>query len=77
MFQQKTLNSRLTSVSRWSVRADWQGGISWADFVSWANPGEYKYVYTESYGGYNTACGQRIWIIPPVYSYALMSQVKR
>jgi len=53
-FERKTLNSRLTSVSRWSVRADWQG-VSWADFMKWANPSDYKYVYTESYGGYTTS----------------------
>ncbi|ADD68596.1 oxidoreductase molybdopterin binding protein [Denitrovibrio acetiphilus DSM 12809] len=53
-FKAVTLNSRLTSVSKWSVRADWQG-VRWADFVEWANPGEYKYVYTESYGGYSTS----------------------
>jgi DMSO/TMAO reductase YedYZ molybdopterin-dependent catalytic subunit len=53
-FKTVTLNSRLTSVSRWSVRADWQG-VSWADFIKWVNPGKYTYVYTESYGGYSTA----------------------
>lgn len=53
-FKRTTLNSRLTSVSRWSVRADWQG-VSWADFIDWAQPGGFRYLYTESYGGYTTA----------------------
>lgn len=53
-FKRVTLNSRLTSVSKWSVRADWQG-ISWLDFINWAQPGDFRYIYTESYGGYVTA----------------------
>jgi len=53
-FKTVTLNSRLTSVSRWSVRADWQG-VSWADFIKWANPHQHSHIYTESYGGYNTS----------------------
>jgi len=53
-FNTVTLNSRLTSVSRWSVRADWQG-VRWADFVKWANPSGHSHIYTESYGGYNTS----------------------
>jgi DMSO/TMAO reductase YedYZ molybdopterin-dependent catalytic subunit len=53
-FQQKTVNCRLTSVSRWSVRAEWQG-VLWSDFIKWANPSGYTYIYTESYGGYTTA----------------------
>lgn len=53
-FKIHTVPSRLTSVSRWSVRADWQG-ILWSDFVSWANPtADYKFLYMESWGGYKT-----------------------
>lgn len=52
-FETKTINSRLTSVSGWSVRADWQG-IAWKDFVDWVNPGDYKFVYFESYKDYVT-----------------------
>lgn len=55
-FMRKTVNARLTSVSRWSVRADWQG-IVWRDFLDWAQPSaSYKYLYTESWGGYKTCC---------------------
>lgn len=32
-----TVNARLTSVSGWSVRADWQG-VLWRDFVNVVNP---------------------------------------
>lgn len=53
-FRKVTLNSRLTSVSKWSVRADWQG-VSWADFIDWAKPEPFEYVYTESWGGYRTS----------------------
>jgi len=52
-FQQKSVNARLTSVSRWSVRAEWQG-ILWSDFIDWVKPANYDYIYTESYGGYTT-----------------------
>jgi DMSO/TMAO reductase YedYZ molybdopterin-dependent catalytic subunit len=33
----KTVNSRLTSVSGWSVRADWDG-VLWDDFVRYVKP---------------------------------------
>ncbi len=54
-FKMHTVNSRLTSVSKWSVRADWQG-ILWQDFLDWAKPSsDYKFLYSESWGGYKTA----------------------
>ncbi|MCA1927463.1 MAG: molybdopterin-dependent oxidoreductase [Calditerrivibrio sp.] len=53
LFQRKVVNRRLTSVSRFSVRAEWSG-ISWQDFVAWANPYNYRYVYFESYKKYVT-----------------------
>jgi DMSO/TMAO reductase YedYZ molybdopterin-dependent catalytic subunit len=53
-FRTVTINSRLTSVSRWSVRADWHG-VPWADFIKWAEPASgYTHVYFESCGGYAT-----------------------
>jgi len=53
MFDKKVVNRRLTSVSRFSVRADW-GGVLWQDFVKWAEPFDYNYIYFESYGKYVT-----------------------
>ncbi|WP_022851771.1 molybdopterin-dependent oxidoreductase [Limisalsivibrio acetivorans] len=53
-FKYRTIESRLTSVSGWSIRCDWQG-IPWKDFIDWAKPGDYSYVYFESYGSYVTA----------------------
>ena len=57
-FQQKMINSRLTSVSGWSVRCDWYG-VRWQDFIEWVKPEDYTYVYFESYGGYITAVEKR------------------
>jgi len=53
MFERKMVNCRLTSVSRFSVRASW-GGILWLDFMKWIGDINYKYVYFESYGKYVT-----------------------
>lgn len=53
LFERKVVNRRLTSVSRFSVRAEWSG-ISWKDFITWANPYNYRYVYFESYKKYVT-----------------------
>ncbi|KAA0257875.1 oxidoreductase [Deferribacter autotrophicus] len=53
IFEKKVVNCRLTSVSRWSVRANWEG-ILWSDFVNYLEVSDYKYVYFESYGGYIT-----------------------
>lgn len=53
-FTMHTVSSRLTSVSKWSVRADWRG-ILWSDFLDWAKPSaDYKFLYTESWGEYKT-----------------------
>jgi DMSO/TMAO reductase YedYZ molybdopterin-dependent catalytic subunit len=54
LFEIKDINCRLTSVSGWSVRANWQG-IVWKDFVNFIKPADYNYVIFESYGGYSTA----------------------
>lgn len=50
------INSRLTSVSGWSVRADWDG-VTWNDFVKEIEPDpEADHVNFHSYGGgYTTA----------------------
>jgi len=53
IFQKKTVNCRLTSVSKWSVRANWEG-ILWKDFIDYFDISGFNYVYFESYGGYNT-----------------------
>ncbi|MGA1846330.1 molybdopterin-dependent oxidoreductase [Deferribacter abyssi] len=53
IFEKKVVNCRLTSVSRWSVRANWEG-VLWKDFTGYLGVKSYKYVYFESYGGYNT-----------------------
>jgi DMSO/TMAO reductase YedYZ molybdopterin-dependent catalytic subunit len=53
-FKMETVNCRLTSVSKWSVRANWQG-ILWTEFVKWMCPCSFTYTVFESYGGYVTA----------------------
>ncbi|BAI80093.1 conserved hypothetical protein [Deferribacter desulfuricans SSM1] len=53
IFEKKYINCRLTSVSRWSVRANW-GGVLWSDFIKYLGVHDFKFVYFESYGGYNT-----------------------
>lgn len=52
-FKRKTVNRRLTSVSRFTVRAEWSG-VCWQDFIKWVKPKNYNYVYFESYGKYVT-----------------------
>ncbi|ADR19252.1 molybdopterin-dependent oxidoreductase [Calditerrivibrio nitroreducens] len=52
-FEKRVVNCRLTSVSRFSVRANW-GGVLWSDFMKWVGDVTYKYVYFESYGKYAT-----------------------
>ncbi|MCX8083656.1 MAG: molybdopterin-dependent oxidoreductase [Calditerrivibrio sp.] len=53
IFNKTVINCRLTSVSRFSVRANW-GGVLWKDFMEWLGDADYKYVYFESYGKYVT-----------------------
>lgn len=53
MFEHKVVDCRLTSVSRFSVRAKW-GGVLWSDFMEWIGDIKYNYVYFESYGKYVT-----------------------
>lgn len=50
-----SLNARLTSVSGWSVRANWEG-VLWKDFSA-LNPNlpEAKYATFTSVGGYSTS----------------------
>lgn len=51
---QATVNARLTSVSGWSVRADWQG-VRFRDFEQQLDVGpEATHVHFESFGGYTT-----------------------
>lgn len=65
-FKIHTVSSRLTSVSKWSVRADWQG-ILWQDFLDWVKPSaEYKFLYTESWGGYKTSLAAELLHNPRV-----------
>lgn len=53
-FPNKTVNSRLTSVSGWSVRADWDG-ILWRDFAAAVGPKEgTRYALFTSAGDYDT-----------------------
>lgn len=57
-FPNTTSNSRLTSVSGWSVRANWNG-ISWDAFVQLIKPKETaRYVVFTSSGDYTTA----VWL---------------
>jgi len=49
-----TIDMRMTSVSGFSVRADWQG-VLWKDLMAHlGNPSEYQFVVFESIGGYTT-----------------------
>ncbi|MCX7780969.1 MAG: molybdopterin-dependent oxidoreductase [Negativicutes bacterium] len=58
LFTAQTINSRLTSVSGWSVRADWHG-ILWKDFLDKVRPlPEARYVLFTSAGDYTTA----VWL---------------
>lgn len=51
---QTTLNLRMTSVSGWSVRADWNG-VLWKDMIEYLKPTEdFNFVVFESVGGYTT-----------------------
>lgn len=53
-FPNKTVNSRLTSVSGWSVRADWDG-IAWRDFAAMVKPlANARYALFTSGGDYTT-----------------------
>ena len=53
---QATLNCRMTSVSGFSVRANWQG-VLWRDMMSHVGePEDFKYIIFESPGGYTTNC---------------------
>lgn len=53
-FPAVVVNRRLTSVSGWSVRADWEG-ILWADFLAGFRPREgSRYALFTSAGGYTT-----------------------
>ena len=53
-FPNKTVNSRLTSVSGWSVRADWDG-IAWRDFAALVKPlVSARYALFTSGGDYTT-----------------------
>ena len=59
-----TVNARLTSVSGWSVRADWDG-VLWRDFIKAYPPDpSATHVIFESVGGYTTnvplSAGQRV-----------------
>lgn len=48
------VNSRLASVSGWSVRADWDG-VLWNDFIKIVKPTkEAAFVVFKSHGGYET-----------------------
>lgn len=50
-----TINCRLTSVSGWSVRANWTG-ILWRDFISYIKPPDTaRYCLFTSAGDYTTA----------------------
>jgi len=49
------INSRLTSVSLWSVRANWDG-VTWNDFMKYIEPDpKADHVNFYSYSGYTTA----------------------
>jgi len=49
------INSRLTSVSLWSVRANWDG-VTWDDFLKYIEPDtKADHVNFYSYSGYTTA----------------------
>lgn len=51
---QTTLDMRMTSVSGWSVRANWNG-VLWKDMITYLKPIEdYNFVIFESVGGYTT-----------------------
>lgn len=51
---QTTLNVRMTSVSGFSVRADWQG-VLWRDMMEHVGaPSDPNFVIFESFGGYTT-----------------------
>jgi len=50
----RTINMRLTSVSGWSVRTDWDG-ILWRDFINYIRPAqESRYVILGSASKYTT-----------------------
>lgn len=52
-----SINSRLTSVSGWSVRTDWDG-IKWSDFLGLVKPlPEADHVTFWSIGGYSSTVG--------------------
>jgi DMSO/TMAO reductase YedYZ molybdopterin-dependent catalytic subunit len=54
-FKNTSINSRLTSVSGWSVRANWNG-ILWRDFVDYVQPtADARYVLFSSVSDYTTA----------------------
>lgn len=53
-FPSSTVNTRLTSVSGWSVRADWDG-ILWQDFITAIKPSSSaRYAFLASAGDYTT-----------------------
>ncbi len=53
-FPTAVANRRLTSVSGWSVRAEWEG-VLWADFLAVVRPREgARYALFTSAGGYTT-----------------------
>jgi DMSO/TMAO reductase YedYZ molybdopterin-dependent catalytic subunit len=60
------INSRLTSVSQWSVRADWDG-VTWNDFIKniELDP-EADHANFYSYSGYTTAIPLKELIYPKV-----------
>jgi DMSO/TMAO reductase YedYZ molybdopterin-dependent catalytic subunit len=60
------INSRLTSVSQWSVRADWDG-VAWNDFIKniEIDP-EADHANFYSYSGYTTAIPLKELIYPKV-----------
>jgi len=52
-------SARLTSVSGWSVRAEWEG-VSWADFLKLVRPKSgATHVTFKSPGGYDTSVGMK------------------
>ena len=53
-FKLSTIDARLTSVSGWTVRANWQG-VRFRNLYEWLNIKEdVDHVFMESYGGYTT-----------------------
>ncbi|PLX15854.1 MAG: oxidoreductase [Candidatus Muiribacterium halophilum] len=53
-YEFSTIDARLTSVSGWSVRANWQGVIFKSLFDSFDINFDVDHVFMESYGGYTT-----------------------